>query len=344
MANILFTKLLYPRFTAQYLQRERLIARLNDGRRSGKAVTLISAPAGYGKSVLGGLWVDQLAEPVAWLSLDDYDNEPARFFTYLVATLQQVDESLCWELEKVLRAGELPPEETITSILVNDMLRAEQRFMLVLDDLHVIRDDFILKVLEALMANMPPTLHLTIITREDPPLPLARLRAQNRLSEIRASDLRLHRDEVADFLNTTMGLSLNESDITALKDKTEGWIVGLQLAALAVQQNPNQAPQQITHLSGSHHHILAYFTEEVLQQQPEATRRFLLQTSILERLTGDLCDAVTGRNDGLVQLEQLARANLFLMPLDNARRWGKHAVVRQQWQSHQRWCERLHLG
>jgi LuxR family maltose regulon positive regulatory protein len=194
----------------------------------------------------------------------------------------------------VLRAGQLPPIEVISTTLINDILDLELQFLLVLDDFHVIQDGFILEVLEKLVANPPQPRHLVLLTREDPPLPLARLRANNRLTEIRARDLRFGRHDAERFLNEVLGLSLSPADIAVLGDKTEGWIVGLQLAGLSVRDHADPS-SFIATLSGSHRFILSYLTEEVLSQQPEEIQRFLLQTFILDRLNGDLCNAVTGR-------------------------------------------------
>jgi LuxR family maltose regulon positive regulatory protein len=296
---------------------------LNEGLEFGRQVTLISAPAGFGKTTCISEWVHALDCPVTWLSLDPADDDPGRFFAYLVAALQKVDETLGREIEGVLRSGQLPSSETISTTLSNDILELEGRFLLVLDDFQVIQDRFILQVLEKLVANLPQPLHLVLLTREDPPLPLARLRANNQMTEIRAGDLRFTSSEADRFLNEVMGLSLSQADIAVLDDKTEGWIVGLQLAGLSVRDRINPS-SFIATLSGSHRHILSYLTEQVLSQQPEEIQSFLLQTSILDRLSGDLCNAVTGRTDGHSLLERLFNANLFLIPLDDEQRWYRY--------------------
>jgi LuxR family maltose regulon positive regulatory protein len=276
--------------------------------------------------------VNSLDVPVTWLSLDPSDDDPGRFFTYLVAALQKVDENLGREIEGVLRSGQLPSSEAISTTLINDILRAQRvegRFLLILDDFHVIQDRFILQVLEKLAANLPQPLHLVLLTREDPSLPLARLRANNQLTEIRAGDLRFTSREAERFLNEMMGLCLSQADIAVLEDRTEGWIVGLQLAAIALQSplsvrdraNPSSF---IATLSGSHRFILSYLTEQVLSQQPEEITSFLLQTAILDKLSGDLCNAVTGRTDGHFLLERLFNANLFLVPLDDEQQWYRY--------------------
>jgi LuxR family maltose regulon positive regulatory protein len=263
---------------------------------------------------------------VTWLSLDPADDDPGRFFIYLVAVLQRVDVDLGHEIEGVLRSGQLPPSEVLSVMLSNEILRARRgqgRFLLIMDDFHMVQDQYILKVVEELIANLPQPLHLVLLTREDPPLPLARLRANNQLTEIRARDLRFTRREADHFLNEVLGLSLSPHDVALLEDKTEGWIAGLQLAGLSIRDRA-QPSKFIATLSGSHRHILSYLTEEVLGQQPEEVQRFLLQTSILDKLNPDLCEAVTRRSDGRVLLERLFHANLFLVPLDDAGQWYRY--------------------
>jgi LuxR family maltose regulon positive regulatory protein len=327
--TLLRTKLTVPTLRPSLVLRPQLIERLNQGLQLGHKLTLISAPAGFGKTTLVSEWVSTLDHSVAWLSLDAGDDDPGRFIVYFVAALQEVDPNLGREIESVLHSGQLPPGEIIGATLVNDMLELESRFLLVLDDFHVIQDAFVLQVLEQLIANLPPPLHLVLITREDPPLPLARLRANNQLSEIRARELRFAGPDTERFLNEVLGLSLAKTDVAALEDKTEGWIVGLQLAAIALGSSQSTGDEAdpsgfIAALSGSHRFILDYLTEQVLDQQPEEIRRFLLQTAILDKLNGDLCNAVTERSDGRAVLERLFKANLFLISLDDEGRWYRY--------------------
>ncbi|MDT8306525.1 MAG: hypothetical protein RRC07_11355 [Anaerolineae bacterium] len=328
-SDLLATKLYCPALPVQWVQRPQLSARLDQGLALQRKMTLVSAPAGFGKTTCVASWLHaRVDRPLAWLSLEPADDDPARFFTYLVAALQRVDARLGWEIGGILRAGQLPPGEVIAATLVNDSAAADP-FVLVLDDFHVIQDRFILQVLETVVANLPPVLHLVLITREDPPLPLARLRANNALTEVRARDLRFDSEDGATFLNEVMGLSLTAADISALEMKTEGWIAGLQLAALALQTAPDAGEPAlvsrfIAALSGSHRFILSYLTEQVLNQQPENVQRFLLQTAILDKLTGDLGDAVTGRSGSQALLEWLYRANLFLIALDEEGRWYRY--------------------
>jgi LuxR family maltose regulon positive regulatory protein len=284
---------------------------------------LLSAPAGFGKTVCVGDWVSTLDWPVAWLTLDPADDEPQRFFTYFFAALQQAAPGVGEEIAALLAAGQLPPGDIISATLINDLLAAEHSFLLILDDLHVVQDRFILQALQTLVSNLPPALHLVLLTREDPDLPLARLRVRNQLTEIRAGDLRFTRPETADFLSQVMGLSLSQFDIASLADKTEGWIAGLQLAGLSIRDRADPSGF-IAGLRGTHRFILSYLTEEVLHRQPPEIQDFLLQTSILQRLNGALCDAVTGRADSVQLLEQLFTANLFLIPLDDEGRWYRY--------------------
>ena len=322
-SHLLATKLRPPAIPPKRTLRPQLVQRLNDGLEAGRQITMLSAPAGFGKTVCVGDWVSTLRWPVAWLTLDPADDEPQRFFTYFFAALRQAAPGVGEEIAALLAAGQLPPGDIISATLINDLLAAEHNFLLVLDDLHVIQDRFILQVLQTLVGNLPPALHLVLLTREDPDLPLARLRARNQLTEIRAGDLRFTRPETAAFLGQVMGLSLAQSDIANLADKTEGWIAGLQLAGLSIRDRADPSGF-IAGLRGTHRFILSYLTEEVLHRRPPAIQDFLLHTSILESLNGALCDAVTGRTDSSQLLEQLLTANLFLIPLDDEGRWYRY--------------------
>ena len=322
--NLLATKFHRPSLPTRWVQRPKLTQKLDEGLESNRQIILVSAPAGFGKTSCIVEWVNTLDHwQVAWLSLDSSDDDPVRFFAYFIAALQQVDASLGQEIARVMRSGQLPPVEMICAALINDILAFDSQFLVVLDDFHVIQEYSILQVLEKLVANLPPQLRLILLTREDPPLPLAQLRANNRLTEIRARDLRFSRQDAARFLNDVMGLSLTQADIAELEDKTEGWIVGLQLAGLSIRDYSNPS-SFIATLSGSHRFILSYLAEQVLDRQPEEIQRFLLQTSILDRLNGDLCDAITGRKDGRVLLERLFDDNLFLIPLDDEQQWYRY--------------------
>jgi LuxR family maltose regulon positive regulatory protein len=322
-SNLVATKLHQPAPSSRRIGRPHLAARLNQGLAGGRKLTLVSAPAGFGKTSLVSEWTAGLRRPVAWLSLDESDDEAVRFFAYFVAALQRVDENIGQEVQRVLRSGQLPPEEVISTVLINDILETPDRFLLVLDDFQVIQERTILQVLESMLNNQPQLMHLVLVTREDPPLPLARLRANDQMTEIRAGDLRFSSAETQRFLNEIMGLSLAQNEIEALQRRTEGWAVGLQLAGLSMQGKPAPA-DFIARLGGRQRYILSYLTEEVLSTQPEDVQNFLLRTSILNKLNGGLCDVVTRRTDSSELLERLYHANLFLIPLDEQGRWYRY--------------------
>lgn len=324
MPGLLKTKLNRPALPPKRVLRPQLIQRLNEGLESGRQITLVSAPAGFGKTICVSEWLDTLQDwPVAWLSLDPADDDPGRFFSYFIAALQRVNGRLGSEIEGLLRAGQVPPGEILSTTLINDILDLGTPFLLVLDDFQNIQDPLILQVIKELVSNLPLHLYLVLLSREDPALPLARLRANNQLSEVRVGDLRFGSQETGRFLNEVMGLSLSEAEITQLEERTEGWVVGLQLAGLSMRGRSNPS-NFIAELSGSHRYILSYLSEEVLNQQSEELRLFLLQTSILDKLSGELCDFVTGRADSAELLERLLAANLFLIPLDDEQHWYRY--------------------
>src|SRR5437870_6497399 len=320
---ILATKLYMPPLRPEVVSRPRLLERLNEGLR--RHLVLISAPAGFGKTTLVSQWLALIERPAAWLSLDEGDNDPAHFLTYLVAALQTIAAHVGEGVLGVLQSPQPPPTEAILTTLLNDLTSISDQFVLVFDDYHVIDAKAIDQALTFLLEHLPPHMHLVIATREDPPLPLARLRVGGQLTELRAVDLRFTPSEAAEFLNQGMGLNLSAEDITALEARTEGWIAGLQLAAISLQGHQD-ATGFITSFTGSHHFVLDYLLEEVLQQQSESIQTFLLRTSILDRLCGPLCDAVllNPSGSGQATLEYLEHANLFLVPLDNERRWYRY--------------------
>jgi LuxR family maltose regulon positive regulatory protein len=326
---ILATKLNIPPPRAKIVLRPRLIERLNEGLSAGRKLTLISASAGFGKSTLVSEWVAGCGRPVAWLSLDEGDNDLAGFLTYLVAALKTIKVEVGAGLLEALQAPQPPSTESILTALLNEIAAFPDHFVLVLDDYHVLDSKPVDEALTFLLDHLPPQMHLVITTREDLHLSLARLRARDQLTELRAADLRFTHAEVAEFLNQAMSLQLSAEDITALEARTEGWITGLQLAALALQgslsmQGHPDTSRFIKSFTGSHRFVLDYLVEEVLQQQTERIRSFLLQTSILERLSGPLCDAVTEQKEGRGLLETLERGNLFTIPLDDQRHWYRY--------------------
>src|SRR2546430_12151089 len=323
---ILATKLYIPPFRPNVVIRPRLIERLNEGLH--RKLTLIAAPAGFGKTTLVSEWVEGIERPrarTAWLSLDEGENDPARFLTYLVAALQTIAATIGEGVLGALQSPQPPPTVSILTALLNDITTIKDPFVLVLDDYHVLDAKAVDHALTYLVEHLPPQMHLVIATREDPQLPLARLRARGHLTELRATDLRFTPSEAAGFLNQGMGLNLSAEDIARLSTRTEGWIAGLQLAAISMQ-GQQDTTSFITSFTGSHHFVLDYLVEEVLQQQPESIQTFLLRTSILDRLCGPLCDAIllTPSGSGQETLESIEHANLFLVPLDNERRWYRY--------------------
>ncbi len=325
---ILTTKLYIPPPRPKVVLRPRLIERLNEGLH--RKLTLISATAGYGKTTLVSEWLAGCERPAAWLSLDEGDNDPTRFLTYLVAALQTIAANIGEGVLGVLQSPQPPPIEPILTALLNEITTIRENFILVLDDYHVIDSRPIGHAIAFLIERLPPQMQMVIATREDPGLPLARLRARGQLTELRAADLRFTPSEAADFLNQVMGLNLSAEDIAALETRTEGWIAGLQLAAISMQGHQDAA-RFIQSFTGSHHFVMDYLVEEVLQQQSERVQTFLLRTSILDRLCGPLCDAVlldpsaSGQETaGQETLEYLEHANLFTIPLDNERRWYRY--------------------
>jgi LuxR family maltose regulon positive regulatory protein len=320
---VLATKLFIPPPRPNMVLRAALIARLHEGLH--RRLTLISAPAGFGKTSLASAWIAGCGRPAAWLSLDEGDTDPTRFLTYLVAALQTIAASIGAGVVGLLQSPQPPPAEAMLTALLNDVAAVPDPLILVLDDYHVIDSPSVDQALAFLLEHLPPQLHLVIATREDPHLSLARLRVRGQLTELRAADLRFTSAEAADFLNQVMGLKLSVEDIAALETRTEGWIAGLQLAAISMQGH-HDTSGFITSFTGSHHFVLDYLVEEVLQQQPEGVQTFLLRTSILDRMCGPLCDAVLGSPAASGQdiLEHLEHTNLFIVPLDNERRWYRY--------------------
>jgi LuxR family maltose regulon positive regulatory protein len=318
---ILATKLYVPPPRPKVVLRPRLIERLNEG--LDRRLTLICAPAGFGKTTLLSEWVAGCGRPIAWLSLDEGDGDPSRFLAYLVAALQTIAADIGEGVLGALQSPRPPPTESILTTLLNEITTVPDDFVLVLDDYHVVDARPVDDALAFLIEHLPPRMLLVISTREDPNLPLARLRGRGQLSELRAADLRFTPSEASEFLNRAMGLDLSAEDISALETRTEGWIAGLQLAALSMRGRED-VPEFIRAFAGDNRYIVDYLVEEVLQRQPERIRSFLLRTSILDRLSGPLCDAVTDQEEGNVLLETLERGNLFVVPLDDKRHWFRY--------------------
>jgi LuxR family maltose regulon positive regulatory protein len=318
---LLTTKLYIPAVRPELVSRPRLIERLNE--RLYRKLTLVSAPAGFGKTTLLSEWVRNCGCPVAWVSLDERDNDLTRYMTYFMAALQTIEVDMGQGVLSAFQAPKPPPIESVLTGLLNEIAAVQEPFALVLDDYHVIKAQPIHDALTFLLDHLPPQMHLVIATRVDPPLPIARLRGRGQLTELRATDLRFTLDEVAEFLNQVMGLELSAEDVAALVSRTEGWIAGLQMAAVSMQGREDIA-SFIRAFTGSSRYILDYLVEEVLQRQTDSVQTFLLQTAILDRLTGPLCDALTGQDDGQVTLDSMERSNLFIVPLGEERRWYRY--------------------
>jgi LuxR family maltose regulon positive regulatory protein len=324
---LLETKLYVPRSRRGLVPRPRLIERLNRGTAS--KLTLVSAPAGFGKTTLLTEWL--AAGPagpaserlVAWLSLDRADSDPVSFWIYVIAALRTVASGVGESSLALLQAPQPPPIETVLTVLLNELGAMAGEVVLVLDDYHVIDAGDVQDAMAFLLDHLPPRLHVVIASRADPALPLPRWRARGELVETRAAELRFTPDEAAVYLNETMGLQLTARDVAALEGRTEGWIAALQLAALSMQGRDDVAGF-IAGFAGDDRYVVDYLAEEVLQRQPDDVQAFLLRTSILGRLSGPLCDAVTGQGGGKAMLEALDRGNLFLVPLDDRRRWYRY--------------------
>ena len=319
------TKLYIPTSRRRIVVRPRLVEWLNEGLAAGHRLTLVSAPAGFGKTTLVSEWSAGCGRPVAWLSLDDGDSDLGRFLAYLIAALQTVAPGIGEGVLAALQSPQPPPPEPTLTALLNDIAAIPRDVVIVLDDYHVLEAKPVDDALAFLVEHLPPNVHLVIATREDPALPLARWRVRGQMTELRATDLRFTPTEAAGFLNQVMDLDLSAEEITALDSRTEGWIAGLQLAAISLQGRDDVAGF-IRSFAGSHHFVLDYLVEEVLQRQPESIQAFLLRTSILDRLCGPLCDAVMSESVASAQetLEYLERANLFIVPLDSERRWYRY--------------------
>jgi len=327
---ILVTKFFIPQPRSEVIKRPHLLEQLNRGLH--RKLTLISAPAGFGKTTLVTDFLqsygDDSSPPflVAWLSLDEGDNDAVRFLTYLITSLNRIQ-----GLETVIGLGALqmiqapqpPAPETIMIALINEVALLSEKIILILDDYHLMESQQIHESLNFLIENLPPQLHLVITTREDPPFPISRLRTRGQLNEFRAVDLRFTSTETVEFLNQVMELNLSVEDITTIEARTEGWITGLQMAAISMQGSQD-VKGFIKSFTGSHRYVLDYLIEEVLEQQPEEIQIFLMQTAILDQLNGSLCDAVTDQENGQETLEMLERTNLFIIPLDNERQWYRY--------------------
>jgi len=328
---LLQTKLYLPQLPTTIVARTRLVELLDEGMHQSHKLALISAPAGFGKTTLVIEWAEKRDRPIAWLTLDEGDNDPARFWAYFIAALQTIYEGIGEAALIAFQSHQHPPIEALLTDIINEIAAipdpspgsSVSGFTLVLDDFHVIANPQINDALTFLINNLPSQMHLVLSCRADPNLPLARLRSRGQLTEIRAVDLRFTPDEAAAFLNDGMGLGLSAAEITALDKRVEGWIAGLQMAALSMRGRKDVSGF-IKSFSGSHRFVLDYLVEEVLDQQSSDIQEFLLRTSILKRMTAPLCNAVMDRDDSQAILAQLEQANLFLIHLDDQRRWYRY--------------------
>ncbi|MFN2151089.1 MAG: hypothetical protein ACK2T5_05785, partial [Anaerolineales bacterium] len=305
--------------------RPRLLDQLQSGLIEQRKLTLVSAPAGYGKTTLITSWLYSFTESTRhiWLSLEKSDNESARFLSYWAAAWNRISEFVLEDILELLDAPQLPPFQNILDEIINALAHLEGPAILVLDDYHAITNSLIHEMLAYFLEHQPHQAHLVIITRSDPPLPLARLRARRQMVEIRENDLRFTEQEASHFFNQTMQLVLEKEAIHALEMRTEGWAVGLQLAALVLKNLPD--PQNFVEIfRGSHRYVLDYLAEEVIRQQRKAVQEFLIQTSVLERFNAESCEALTGYPDSQDLLSELEQANLFLIPLDDQRVWYRY--------------------
>jgi LuxR family maltose regulon positive regulatory protein len=326
---ILATKLYAPPTRPELVSRQRLVELLESN--LDRKLTLVSAPAGYGKTTLVSEWVQFTDRPVGWLTLDRGDNDPIRFWRYVIAAIRTVDERLGGPVWAVLESGQQPPLDALVTALINDLVNVPSSIVLVLDDYHLIEAEPVHNSLNLLLDRLPPQLHLIITTRADPPLLLSRRRSRSELIEIRMADLCFSEAEAAEFLNTRMALDLSEEDVLSLKGRTEGWIVGLQMAAVAIRaaeawkvMEPQPKHEFVTTFAGDDRYIGGYLIEEVLQRQAQPVQQFLIESSILDRFCAPLCDTVMGRSDSREVLDHLDQNNLFMIPLDSRRYWYRY--------------------
>jgi ATP/maltotriose-dependent transcriptional regulator MalT len=330
--QVLSTKLYIPPIQSSLVRRPRLIQHLENGYQSGKRVTLISAPAGFGKTTVVREWIRdaKLGKPFGWLSLDDGDNDSVRFLIYLVSAIQKVNAGIGQSILTSLNSSQVPPLMDLVETLINEISFEAEPFLLVLDDYHLIKKVEVHSALQLLLRRQPNSLHLVIITREDPPFSLPRMRVEGQITEIRERDLRFTLSEAQTFLVRTMGLELSTQDVGKLEERTEGWAAGMQLAALALEEYSSDDERRvfIEAFTGSNRMIVDYLISEVLQRQSETTRQFLLRTSMLERFCAELCDSVVfgdhAEGDSQSVLDILERGNMFLVPLDNQRHWYRY--------------------
>ncbi len=321
--SLIKTKLFIPPAPPELVRRPRLIDKIQAALNHG--LTLVSAPAGFGKTTLLSELIrnSRPLTPTAWLSLEEADGDPRRFWEYFIAALRTLQPDIGMITLELLHAGQPMPVEYSLTPLINDLTGIEQDSLLVLDDYHFIQSEPVHSGISFLLEHLPPRLHLVIATRADPPLPIARLRGKGTILEIGADDLRFTSEEAAELLAGLGAPALSPENIQALNARAEGWVVGLKMAVLSMR-GEKDIPGFISGFTGTQRYIMDYLIEDVLQRQSPEVRDFLLKTSVLERLNGPLCDAVTGRSDGQETLIDLEKANLFLVPMDESRQWYRY--------------------
>ncbi len=319
--TLLKTKLYMPELRPELISRPRLVGRLDEALRS--KLTVLSAPAGYGKTTLICQSLSNYRIPVGWVSLDKGDNDPSRFWFYCIQALSTLDENIGRAALELIKSSHSLNLEAIITLIINEVSKLDKEIILVFDDFHVIENESVCESFSFLVNNLPSKVHTVITTRADPPLSLSRLRVQGELTELRAIDLRFNNEETTAFFSESRGYNLTENEIKSLETGTEGWIAGLQLAAFSLKGKKNIS-DFIEAFSGNNRYVLDYLTEEVLNNLDSNTRSFLLETSILERLTGPLCDAITEREGSQQMLNKLDSLNLFIEPLDEKREWYRY--------------------
>jgi len=319
--QILTTKLYIPPLRPNHVSRSHLIQRLETGPR--EKLTIISAPAGYGKTTLVAEWISESSTPFCWVSLDESDNDIGRFLAYFIASLDTINIAVDQHFLSLIQSPQQTQLETILIPLLNQITDSNKDFALVLDDYHLIQNKEIHDALTYILEHSPPSMHLVIITRADPHLPLSRLRVRGQMKEIRASDLRFSVDEVEILLNKVLDFNLPSESIETLVNQSDGWIAALQMISLALKERPDPT-EYIYDFSGSQTYIADYLTDEVLRQQSDDIQDFLIQTSVLDRLSGSLCDAVVGQENSQLILKYLSDTNLFLTSLDDENHWYRY--------------------
>ncbi|KAA3623230.1 MAG: hypothetical protein DWQ02_24830, partial [Bacteroidetes bacterium] len=318
---MLLTKLHIPTLADNLVYRRQLFDKLNEG--LSRKLILVSAPAGYGKTTVLTQWIQKNDIPTTWFSIDARDNHPNDFFTFLITSIQTVEENVGKKSLELLKLPGAVGLDYIIELLINDLLKIEKDLLLVLDDFHLINNQQIFKNLSFLLEFKPKHFHVAILTRSDPSLPISRLRSQNELIEIRSSDLSFSENDISELFNKKLDLDIDSKDIKLLEAKIEGWIAGLQLVAVTIQGKKNKS-KFIAKLAGDNRYIMDYLIEEVLDIHDKKMRRFLLFTSILEKLNGSLCDAILQIDKSQLLLESLEKNNTFIIPLDNEREWYRY--------------------